>query len=217
MEMKRKILAILMVLMFFSIPLSFAQASMTGEGQDNDNVAVEIASFNEDNSLVTEIFKLSKEELTEFENILSVLMDNIQSAGNRDDALSILENLIDQKGIIKSIITRLILSLKNLRHRGFVMSFGHGFKFNPFKKNSYKIRQNSKFWIYTNGGKTEDRTIILKPFSIKFDILKGIQIGRMANFFGIYIFIAKKFPQKSTTFFMGTARKINGKQFFSFR
>ena len=51
MEMKRKILAILMVLMFFTIPVSFAQASNTNEEQGNNSVAVEIASFNEDSSL----------------------------------------------------------------------------------------------------------------------------------------------------------------------
>ena len=97
------------------------------------------------------------------------------------------------------------------------MSLGHSLKLNPFKKNSYKIRQNSKFWFYINGGKTEDRTIILKPFSLKFDILKGLQIGRMSGFFGIYIYIAKKFPQRCTTFFIGTARKINGLDIFSSR
>lgn len=217
MEMKRKILAILMVLMFFAIPFSFAQASNTNEEQGNNSVAVEIASFNEDDSLTSETFTLKDGELAEFENILSVLMDRVQTAGNWNEILSILDNFADQRGIIKSIITRLISSLKNLRYRGFVMSLGHNLRLNLFKKNSYKIRQNSKFWFYINGGKTKDRTIILKPFSLKFDILKGIQFGHMSNFFGIYIYIAKKFPQKSTTFFMGTAGRINGRQFLSFR
>lgn len=217
MEMKRKILAILMVFMFFTIPISFAQASMINQEQGNDTVSLEIASFNEDSSFNTDIISLSEEELADFENILSVLMDRIQSAGNLDEVSNILDNFANQNGIIKSIITRLISSLKNLRYRGFVMSLGHRLRLNPFKKNSYKIRQNSKFWFYTNGGKTEDRTIILKPFSLKFDILRGLQIGRMSGFFGIYIYIAKKFPQKSTTFFIGTARRINGFDILSSR
>lgn len=217
MEMKEKILAILMVFMFFTIPISLAQASMINQEQGNDTVSLEIASFNEDSSFNTDIIRLSEEELADFENILSVLMDRIQSAGNLDEVSNILDNFANQNGIIKSIITRLISSLKNLRYRGFVMSLGHRLRLNPFKKNSYKIRQNSKFWFYTNGGKTEDRTIILKPFSLKFDILRGLQIGRMSGFFGIYIYIAKKFPLKSTTFFIGTARRINGFDILSSR
>ena len=217
MEMKRKILAILMVFMFFTIPISLAQASMINQEQGNDTVSLEIASFSEDSSFNTDVIRLSEEELADFENILSVLMDRIQSAGNLDEVSNILDNFANQNGIIKSIITRLISSLKNLRYRGFVMSLGHRLRLNPFKKNSYKIRQNSKFWFYTNGGKTEDRTIILKPFSLKFDILRGLQIGRMSGFFGIYIYIAKKFPLKSTTFFIGTARRINGFDILSSR
>ena len=217
MEMKRKTLAILMVFMFFTIPFSFAQAGNINNEQISDTVSVEIESFNDDSSFTTETLKLTEEELIDFENILSILMDRVQSAGNLDEIFNILDNFANQNSMIKSIIIRLISSLKNLKHRGFVMSLGHSLKLNPFKKNIYKIRENSKFWFYINGGKTEDRTIILKPFSLKFDILKGLQIGRMSRFFGIYIFIAKKFPQRSTTFFMGTAQRINGLDFFSFR
>jgi hypothetical protein len=217
MKWKRKILAFLMVLMFFLIPFSFAQASNTNEESVNEPVAIEIGSFNEDNSFTSEIFTMTNEELVEFENILSSLMDKIQSEGNFEGILKILDNLADQQGIIKSIILRLIMSLKTLKYRGFVVSLGHNLRLNLFKKNSYKIRQKSKFWFYTNNKNSQDRTIIVKPFSLKFDILRGLQFGRMTNFLGVFIYIAKKFPQKSTTFFIGTASRINGRQLFSFK
>ena len=43
-------------------------------------------------------------------------------------------------------------------------------------------------------------------------VLKGLQIGFMSRFIGLYLFVARKLPEKSYTFFMGTARRINGIQ-----
>ena len=217
MKMKRKILAIWMVLIFLAIPFSFAQASETSKERSNESVSIEMVALNEDGAFITEIFTMTEVELAEFESIISALMDRFQSASSLEEVLNIFNNLPEQRGIITKIISKLLSSLKNLRNRGFVISLGHGFKLNPFKKNSFKIRQKSTFWYYSGSEQITDRTIYLKPFALKFKILKGVQFGRMSNFFGIYIFISKKFPKKCTTFFMGTARNINGIEFFSFK
>jgi hypothetical protein len=216
MKMKKKVLAILMVLMFFAIPFSFAQAGDTTWEQSNSTISVEMVTLNEDGSFITEIFTMTGEELAEFESTVANIMDAIESTSTWEEILNIFENLPQQQGIISSIISFLLSRLRNLRNRGFVFSLGHSYKLNPFKKSGFKIRQRSKFWYYTNGAILKDRTIILKPFAIKLQILTGRQLGRIASFWGVYIYIAKRFPQKSTTFFMGTARSINGRELFSF-
>lgn len=211
--MKRKIMAIWVILLLVAIPFSIAQASETyGEEQNVETASIELAAINEDGTIITEILSITEDELAEFEITISALMDAIQSATSWEEIQNILENIPSQNGIITSIISKILSSFKNIRNRGFVISHGHSFKLNPFKKNSFKIRQKSTFWHYSNGGTASDRTIILKPFALKMKILNGLQFGRMSNFFGVYIFIAKRFPQKSVTFFMGTARRINGIQ-----
>ena len=216
MKVKKKVLAILMVLMFFAIPFSFAQAGDTIGEQNNSTVSVEMAAVNEDGSFSTEIFTMNEGELAEFESTVSNIMDAIESTSSWEEILSIFDNLPQQQGIISSLIGFLLSRLRNLKNRGFVISLGHSLKLNPFKKSSFKIRQRAKFWYYSKGSILKDRTIILKPFALKLQILTGRQLGRMTSFWGIYIFIAKRFPQKCTTFFMGTARTINGRELFSF-
>jgi hypothetical protein len=218
MKMKRKIIAIWIILLLIAIPFSIAQASETyEEEQNNENISIEIAAVNEDGSIITEIFTFSEEEIEDFESTITNLMDAIQSATSLKEIENILENIPTQNGIFMSIFSKLFSKIfsgfQGMRNRGFVISHGHSFKLNPFKKNSFKIRKKSTFWHYSNGEKSSDRTIIFKPVALKMNILSGRQFGRMSNFLGIYIFIAKRFPQKSITFFMGTARRINGREF----
>ena len=202
-----------MVFLLFAISFSIAQASEVNEEGENSEIAtVELATLNEDGILTTETVSISEKELAEFESRISTLMDSIQSATSWEEIINIFDNFPKQSGIITSIILKILSKFKQLRTRGFVISLGHSFKLNPFKKNSFKIREKSTFWRYSNGGKIKDRTVIINPLAFNIKILKGLQFGHMSNFFGIYIYIAKKFPQKSTTFFMGTARRINGIQ-----
>lgn len=211
--MRRKILAIWMVFLLFAISFSIAQASeVNEEGENSETATVELSTVNEDGILTTETVSISEEELAELENIISTLMDSIQSATSWEEVENIIDNLPKTNGIIMTIILRLLSKFKLFRSRGFVISRGHSFKLNPFKKNGFKIRQKFTFWHYSNGGEIKDRTIIIQPLAFKLKTLRGLQFGYMSNFFGIYIYIAKKFPQKSTTFFMGTARRINGIQ-----
>jgi hypothetical protein len=212
MKMKKKVLAILMVLMFFAIPFSFAQAEETTVGKNNSMIEVEIATVNEDGSFITEIFTMTKAELAEFESTISTIISAIVSSSSLEEILNIFDNLPQQQGLIKNIIKILISGLRNLKNRGFVISQGQSYKLNPLKKNSFKIRHRTKFWYYSSG-----TTMILKPFRLKFDLLRGRQYGLMSNFLGFYIYIAKSFPQKSRTIFMGTARSINCRELFSLR
>jgi hypothetical protein len=216
MKNKKKLIAVLLVFLLFAIPINIAQASKSNEEQKNASVIVELATVNEGKIFSTKIFPIEKEELAEFEKSISILMDNVQSATSWEEIVNIIENLPSNNGIIASIIQKILLKIKQSRIRGFVLSFGHSFKLNPFRKNSFKIREESAFWRCSNGGKIKDRTIIIKPLAFKIKKLEGLQFGHMSNFFGIYIYIVRKFPEKSTTFFMGTARRINGIQLFPF-
>jgi len=212
-KMKKKIMAIWVILLLVAIPYNIVQASENQENeQNNETLFIELIDVDDDGILTTETLSISEEGLAELENTISIWMDNILSTNSWEKLENIIDNLPKTNGIITSIILKILSKFKQLSSRGLIISLGHSYKLNPFRKNLFRLRQKFTFWLYSNGGKTEDRTIILKPFALRLRIIRGLQFGFMKNFFGIYIYIAKKFPQKSTTFFMGTARRINGIQ-----
>ena len=209
--MKRKIMAIWIILLLVIIPFGIVQAGETYQKVDNnETVTVEISTLQSDKILATETIFLSEKELVELENLITKLMDWIESVSSWEELESFLNNLPVKSGIIQSLITKLLSKLSLFRSRAFVISSGHGYKFNPFKKSDFCIRKKLSFWHYSNGEGVQDRTILIQPLSFKMKILKGLQIGFMTRFFGIFIFVAKNLPEKSYTFFMGTAGRING-------
>jgi len=209
MKGKRKIMAILVVLLLISIPLGIAQASECLEKNENsESISIEISTFNSDEILEIEKILLSEEEFVEFEKTISIVINQIQSAESWEEIKGIVNNILDGNKLGIFSIVKLFFS-KIIAGRTYVISSGHGYKFNPLRKGSIKIRKTISIWHYSSGEMFKDRTIILKPLALKMRVLKGSQLGIMTRFTGMFIYIAKKLPQKSHTIFIGMARRIN--------
>ena len=74
MEGKRKVLAILIILLLMTLPLGIVQASNTIKNNTkNKYIPVEITTLNSDNILKTETIHISEQDLEEFENSVSIL------------------------------------------------------------------------------------------------------------------------------------------------
>lgn len=216
MKMKRKIMAIWVILLLVAIPLGIAEASETYEKeQDSENLIVELVSVKSDGGLTTEKMFLSEEKVVELENTLSIFLQTFQSAKNWEELADIIDSSIGTSNSLALTILKSYINLRLSKSRAFVISSGHGFNFNPFKKNDLKLRKDINFWHYSSGKLIEDRTIIIQPLALKMKLLTGIQFGFMTRFTGIYIFVSRRLPEKSYTFFMGTARRINGIQVLS--
>ncbi len=212
MEGKRKIMAIWIILLLITIPLGIVQASETAEiRENNETISVEIATLDSDEILKTETIFLTEEELIEFENTISILIDRIQSAESWEGIKNIINNALEGNKLGIFSIIKTLLS-KIISFRTYVISSGHGYKLNPIRKGSIRIRKKLSVWHYTSGELFKDRTIILKPLALKMRVLKGSQFGMITRFTGAFIYVARKFPQKSYTFFLGTARHVNGIQ-----
>jgi len=212
MEGKRKIMAILIILLLLTIPLGIVQASESYiKNEENEYIAVEFVSLNSDEIITTETLYITEEELEEFENTISILIDKISSADSWQSIRDIIKKFLEGNNLGIFTIFKKFLS-KIIAFRTYVISSGHGYKLNPIKKGSIRIRKRASFWHYTSGKLIRDRTIILKPLALKMKVLKGSQFGMMTRFTGAYIYIARKFPQKSYTFFMGIARHASGIQ-----
>lgn len=212
MKGKRKIVAIFVILLLITISLGIVEASETHKiTENNETISIQISTLSSDGILKTETIILSDEELVEFENMISNLIDKIQSTESLEEIKGIINSILEGNklgifSIIKTLFSKILVG------RTYVISSGHGYKFNPLRKGAIKIRKKLSFWRYSSGEMLNDRTIILKPLALKMRVLKGSQFGIMTRFTGIYIYVARKFPQKSYTFFMGMARRINGIQ-----
>ena len=215
MDVKRKTIAIWIILLLITIPIGIAQAGETEEKKENnENNLVELVSYKSDEISDVKSLFLSDEETFNLENTINDILKEIQTAKSMDDLENILDtSALQSSPIIFSALKTLIKS-KLSRSRSIVISSGRGYNFNFLKKNEFKITKKLSFWHYSSGNLFKDRTIILQPLAFNMKVLKGRQVGFMSTFTGIYIFVSRKLPQKSFTFFLGTAPRINGIEVF---
>jgi len=212
MEGKRKVMAILIILLLMTMPLGIVQASNSYvKSEENESIPIEIISLNSDEILTKDTIYITENELEELENTISILIDKISSADSWNSVRNIINNFLEGNKLGIFTILKTLFS-KIIAFRTYVISTGHGYKLNPIRKGSIRIRKRVSLWHYSSGKMIKDRTIILKPLALKMKILKGSQFGMMTRFTGAYIHVPRKFPQKSYTFFMGMVRHASGIQ-----
>lgn len=215
MKIKRKLSAIGVVVLFFAISLSHVEASEISQTPLNEPILIEFGIVDSDGKLTTEELYITEEELTELEDSVTLFMNKIESTTDFDWSFlrDLLEKIFGDDNSLFGSIFRIYSSLKISRNRGFVISSGHGIDFSLLKKTSVKIRKKLGFWYYNSKEFIDDRTIIVKPLALSLKILTGRQFGIMARFFGMYISVSRGFLANSYTFFIGTAKHINGFDF----
>ena len=226
--MKNKIIAIFVIITLIALSFNATQASEIKKIEKNDKkIPIEIGTITEDGTSEGETFLLSEEQILELETFFATITQKMESASSWEEIKVILDDISDTPGPLIQLITRIICKIKFIINnilakiklyftKGFVVSFGHNYKLNPFKKSEIKLMKNFAIWRYSNKAMLKDKTVIFKmmknPLGAKIKILKGTQFGFMTNFIGLYVYFAREFPAHCTTFFLGLARYINGLQ-----
>ena len=214
-----KMVVIGVIILFVGLSIGPVTASKSPENELQDEVVnIECALLDLDGSVTIEKFTLSEQEFKELEVMLSEFMEKIQSATDRNDVINIIDTFFGDKHPVLSFILKSLNIYKMFRNRAFVVSQGWSYKLNPFKDNSVETQKPFNCWYYSDQSKFEmpSRTFILRHgrfLDMDIECLRGIQIGMMTRFRGIYIYVAQPPPEKSYTFFMGTAHHIMGLDF----
>ena len=214
-----KMIVIGVIVLFVGLAIGPVTANEFPENELQDEVVnIECALFDLDDSATIEKFTLSEQEFKELEGMLSEFMEKIQSATDRNDIVNIIDTFFGNKYPVLSSILKPLNIYKMFRNRAFVISQGWSYKLNPFKDNSVEARKPFNCWYYSDQSKFEmlSRTFILRHgrlLDMDIECLRGMQIGMMTRFRGIYIYVARSPPEKSYTFFMGTAHHIMGLDF----
>jgi len=215
MKIKRKIMAIGIAVLFIAISISHVEAGNSSNDAENEPILVEFGSIASDGTFSTDTLFISEEDLSELEEAVSLIMDKIQTTDFDWGSLrELIERIFGREGILFGRLLEIFSKFKLSKTRGFVISSGHGRDLSIRDSFSFNIRKNLAIWHYNSRKLFNDRTIIVKPFALKLKILKGRQVGIMTNFFGLYLSVSKGFLKDSYTFFMGTARRINGFEVF---
>jgi len=216
---KRKIIVMGVIALFVGLSIGPVNAIEFPENERKDEVVnIEYALVDLDGTVIIEKFTLSEREIKEFEVMLSEFMEKIQSATNNNEAMNIINTFLKDRHPVLSIILKPINSYKMFRNRVFIVSQGWSHKLNLFKNNSADIYKLFNFWHYSNRSNfgIPSGTFFLRHgrlFNTDAKFLRGIQVGMMTRFRGLHVYIARPLPEKSYTFFIGSAHHIVGLDF----
>ncbi len=210
MKIKRKAIAIWVVLLLVVMTFNIVEANDKNEKNQNITTSsIEIAYIEEDGSITTETIDMTEEEISQLEEYITNFIEKINS--NEDWSFQSLFELFKyflKNNIFTRFFKRIFNKIFDFFNKPFVASIGHSLKLNPFKKSSMKLTKGFSFWRYSSG-----TTFVFTPFKLNTRFYHGRQIGVLRGFRGIYLYFAKSFPEKSTTFFMGRAKSVKGIQF----
>jgi hypothetical protein len=211
--MIKKIIVIGVILLFVGMTFNAANANKIIEEEEATQVEFFNIGSNEKLSKIT--LQLTEDELTELQYRLSEYFQKTQSVIDIIRLKEIFNDLFDIElpGVFD--IIKDFFQIRTSKYGGYVLSFGMGYKFNPFKNNDFSYRKRLSFWHYSSSSiaSIPSKTIIVRPLGKDVEVLYGNQIGLMSKFIGIYIYIARKYPQQSISFFVGGAKFIKGYDF----
>lgn len=209
-------MAIWVVLLIFAISIVTVDAGETQKINENEkSISVEIGSIASDGTISAETLEFTEEEIVELQNTMSLIMGEIENIKDLSSLKELIERFLGDDNPMSGKLLQIFTGLKLVKNRAFVISLGQGRDLSPLKKISFKIRKKIGIWHYNSNGMFNGRTIIVQPFKLKMKTLRGSQVGIMTGFVGVYLSFSKGFLGKSYTFFMGTARHINGLQLLS--
>ena len=218
MSKMKPLLAVGIILLF--VGLSFSPATAKVDLKEK----LELGVVGEDGKISMQIFKLSMDELKEVDELLAQLREKMQSSTNYGQLLDTIENFKFEWGRFPFLTLLLVLiekilklnhnldQLRPLRKNAFIMSWGFGPKFNPFKQNKVTLFLPIMTWYYIGRGNLliNSRTIIVDPYPFSVKSLTGRQFGCMRNFAGLYIYRHSTLTDKTYTFMLGRAASVRG-------
>ena len=217
-DLFRKGLVIGVIALFATIYMAPAIANEhIGEESYEETVTVEYTSIDLNGFTAEEKVTLSEQEFTDLKTKLSSLFDDLKAKTDKKGVMDVLTAFLDCNN--QPPLNKILASLLNsiiFGNRELVVSLGCGYNLNLFKNSRTAVNKPFTLWCYTDASDqmsipSSTGVVSLSPFEIK--TFTGAQIGFMLRFKGFYIYVAQPLPQKSYTFFIGTAQYVGGFKF----
>ena len=187
------------------------------ENSYGEKITVKYTSIDLNRFTAEEKITLSEQEFTGLKTKLFSLFDGLKSKTDKKGIMDVLTTFIDSND--QPLLNKILTSLFNSRILGnnkLVFSLGYGYNLNPFKESKTAVKKPFTFWCYADASNqmlipSITEVVSLNPFEVK--TFTGAQMGFMLRFRGFQIQIVQPLPQKSYTFFIGTAQYVGGFEF----
>lgn len=211
MENMKKTLAIGIIVLFIGMALtpvisssSIMKVKQTSKTTEN-SIPVEITQYQRDGKTSTATEELSAEDIQNLRDLVAAL----RGASNENEARDIVETFLSKTSGLGGLITEIA---KGPLPGYNILSVGVGGK---LRKRFFDIKVTPiklvRLWRYTNFGVTLTTQGILPD-----QFLWGRQIGYMAGFFGVHLYIPAEFGiqgRRSFSLFIGHASLAGGISF----
>jgi len=193
--------------------------------EQKNTETVTFSYIDENQILSTQTLTLSQTELQEFNQLMSEVMEKIQTAPDYATALSIVKDYINGccggHSKLKNMFMVLMSTMFNskeiyrfspLRQNVMVLSSGFTNKMFSFQATHLNMHKTLALWFYTVNSNllTKSTTTIIDPYPFNVKTLTGRQIGMMRGFTGLYITQYSTIAHKDFTYFMGYAKGVMG-------
>jgi len=215
------VLVLGVVLLFFGITAS----PIVADNHKEDTVTISFVE--EDTVLSTQTLVLTATDLKELDNMLSELLEQIQSAPDYDTALSIIEDYMmkcNRNPKLSTLFSFLMKTMFNPREfysfspfMQNVVVMSSGYTNNIFSVRGTRIHMHRflLFWFYSSNSNllVSSITSIMDPYPFSIKTMTGRQVGLLRGFTGVYITQHSNMANKDYTYFMGHARCVLGYDF----
>lgn len=209
--MKNKIIALALTLLI-SLPATNAFAPSSENQKIEQNKTITATFFLKDGSIKNEQIELTPDEIEEIQEIISKIMETIQSTDNQNitDIIKDILNRNRENNLIQKMLN--ILENRPLQKRAFIISDGYGSRIDIQRKTKLNLFKSITLWHYFGlQSLNRSETIIvdpMNPITPEVSRIKGWQMGTMRRFIGIHLDRPGNILDKKHVFFMGYAYKV---------
>jgi hypothetical protein len=214
--MKRRILwlTFLIVVALLVVPTgSLCGQQEEYDGDTNDLYPLMIQMRQGEKSDISTLL-LSETDLNLLTSVIDQVISDMASEKTIYSAITHLLNRgISWNYPLLSLITTLLIRLRMINNHVFIISQGWSYTLNPLRNTTLDLYRLLGVWHYGSGFMfKQSKTVIIRHGygTWEKEVLLGKQAGIMDNFYGLWLHIPKRLPQKSYTFLVGIARHAVG-------
>lgn len=210
--MKKGLMSILVCMLMFSLIIPVTSVGAEAE-QGMVFKPVKFLLFNQDGSVTEETTVLSGEETLDVWSILSKLVERIHSAKDYNGVMQTLKDFREkQNNRFIQMLVNALMKRKPSMDKLFIVSYGSGYRFNPFKTSEFAVKKRFAFWHYSSKSPISysSKTVMVDPYPFQMKVLNGWQLGMMRGFSGVYVYMPDTTSGRYNTFFVGFAAHARG-------
>ena len=207
-------LTLLIVSVLFILPTSSLSSMQKEDEQDTTNFYPFSLQLTQDDQKDTSTLFLSGTELNHLIDLIDQMINDIAMGENPHDVMmQFVTKRAAWKYPLLSCMITVLIRLRMIHNPVFIISQGWSYTLNPLRNTTLDLYRLLGIWHYGPGSMVKPSTTVILRHGYgtwEKEVLLGRQVGIVSNFYGLWLHIPKRPPQKSYTFVIGFAYHVIG-------